>query len=209
MTTFTAENFLNKFYSLRSDCFLKISGLSITRKLALALCMAGATGISAQMRFYLPWTPVPVTGQTLAVMLAGITLGARWGGISQALYLVLGMCGVPWFSGLSSGPAFMLGPTGGYIAGFIPAAFFIGWISERNPRMRCFLPMLPLMLFANFFLIHLPGLIHLSLWMRITGLADHSIRGALSAGTLPFIPGDISKIVIASLAAKILLPKKD
>ncbi len=207
MPTIPADNFLDKFYSLRSVCAEKITGMSVLRKLALALGVAGATGLSAQIRVYLPWTPVPVTGQTLAVLMAGVILGAGWGAMSQLLYLILGIAGIPWFSGMSGGAGWLLGPTGGYIAGFVPAAFFTGYISEKYPGLRCFLPMFLIMLFANFFLIHLPGLIHFSFWMRLSGQTDPGIRAILSGGTLPFIPGDLAKITLAALTVKIFLPK--
>ena len=77
--------------------------LSIPKKLALALGMAALTGLLAQARVQLPWSPVPVTGQTFAVLLAGVLLGRWWGGISLAIYTGLGMAGVPWFAGLNGG----------------------------------------------------------------------------------------------------------
>ncbi len=65
--------------------------------------MACITGVLAQIVIPLPWTPVPVTGQTLAVLFAGIVLGRYWGGISMALYLAIGLLGVPWFTGMTGG----------------------------------------------------------------------------------------------------------
>ena len=85
--------------------------LSIPRKLALALGVACLVGILAQVRFTIPWSPVPITGQTFAVLLAAVLLGRWWGGISMAIYGGLGMAGVPWFSGWARG----VGATWGYI----------------------------------------------------------------------------------------------
>jgi len=76
--------------------------------------MACLTGILAQARIYLPWTPVPITGQTIAVILAGILLGKCWGSISMAIYGIMGIAGIPWLSGATSG----WGPTSGYLLGF-------------------------------------------------------------------------------------------
>ncbi len=87
--------------------------LSLPMKLALAFGMAALTGLLAQVRFQLPWTPVPLTGQTLAVLLAGVALGKWWGGISMAIYAGLGIAGVPWFQGWNGGLAYLAGPTGG------------------------------------------------------------------------------------------------
>src|SRR4030043_166468 len=83
--------------------------LSIPRKLALALGVAILTGLLAQVRFYLPWSPVPLTGQTFGALLAGMMLGTWWGGISMALYAGLGAAGGPGFQGWGGGLAVMGG----------------------------------------------------------------------------------------------------
>lgn len=208
MATLAAEGFLEKFYCLRARYFNGLSALPALYKLALSFGMAAATGLSAQARVYLPWTPVPVTGQTLAVLIAGIALGARWGSLSQMIYITLGIAGMPWFSGFGSGAAFLLGPTGGYIAGFIPAAFLTGYFSEKHPGSRYFIPMLFIMLAANFLIIHLFGLAHFAAWAKITGASFHGFRTLLSASLLPFIPGDILKIAMAALIVKTFTPKE-
>ena len=207
MATFITDSLTGKFYSFRLRYFSGIRALPMLHKLTLSLGMACLTGLSAQARVYLPWTPVPVTGQTLAVLLSGIMLGARWGGLSQMIYVALGTAGVPWFAGFGSGAAYMLGPTGGYIAGFVPAAFLTGYFSEKYPRSRYFTPMLFIMLAANFLIIHLFGMVHFSAWARLTGAFSPDLRALLSASVLPFIPGDLLKITLAALAAKIFLPK--
>ncbi len=137
--------------------------LSIPKKLVLALGVACLAGLLAQVRFVLPWSPVPITGQTFAVLLAGVLLGRWWGGVSMAVYGGLGVAGVPWFSGWASG----LGATGGYIIGFIFAALFLGYFTDKYIRSRSFLIMLGLMLFANFVLIYVPGLVWLGLWLNM------------------------------------------
>jgi len=93
--------------------------------------MACVTGLLAQIKISLPWTPVPITGQTFAVLLTGVLLGRWWGGISQVIYVVMGVVGIPWFAGLSGGYSALIGPSGGYIIGFILAALFLG-ISLTN-----------------------------------------------------------------------------
>ena len=108
--------------------------LSIPWKLVMAISMAGLTGVLAQVRIPLEWSPVPITGQTFAVLLAGVLLGRNWGGISMAIYAALGIAGVPWFNGLTSG----LGATGGYLIGFILAALFIGYFTDKYVKSRYF-----------------------------------------------------------------------
>jgi biotin transport system substrate-specific component len=182
--------------------------LSIPKKLALALGMAALTGLLAQVRIQLPWSPVPVTGQTFAVLLAGVLLGKWWGGISMTMYGGLGMAGVPWFQGLSGGLAYMAGPTGGYIVGFILAALFLGYLTDKYIRSRSFLSMLGLMLFASFVLIYLPGLLQLGLWLNIVKGEPASFAELLTIGAVPFIAGDITKAIMAAVIARGVTPKQ-
>ncbi|MBA7466439.1 hypothetical protein ES708_00811 [subsurface metagenome] len=181
--------------------------LSIPKKLTLALGLACLTGLVAQIRIMLPWSPVPVTGQTLAVLLAGVLLGRWWGGISLAIYAGLGIAGVPWFAGWGSGLGYLAGPTGGYIIGFILAALFLGHFTDTYIRSRSFLSMLALMLFANFILIYIPGLFQLGLWLNLVKGEPVTFTTLLSMGALPFIAGDITKAVIAAAIARGVTPK--
>lgn len=189
--------------SYRYRAFEWRSSLSLPKKLLLALAGAGLIGLAAQLRFHLPWTPVPVTGQTLAVLLVAVLLGRNWGGVGALVYAVLGAAGVPWFAGLSGGIGILTGPTGGYIAGFVVAAFFVGYVSDRFVRARSWYGLLGLMLFANFALIHGPGL----LWLAaVTGVTD--IARLLWMGTIPFIPGDVIKAISAAALAFALTPRQ-
>ena len=181
--------------------------LSIPKKLTLALGLACLTGLIAQIRIILPWSPVPVTGQTLAVLLAGVLLGRRWGGISLATYAGLGAVGVPWFAGWGSGLSYLAGPTGGYIIGFILAALFLGHFTDTYIRSRSFLSMLVLMLFANFILIYVPGLLQLGLWLNLVKGEPVAFTTLLGMGALPFIAGDVAKAVIAAAIARGVTPK--
>ena len=181
--------------------------LSIPKKLTLALGLACLTGLVAQIRIILPWSPVPVTGQTLAVLLAGVLLGRWWGGISLAIYAGLGIAGVPWFAGWGSGLGYLAGPTGGYIIGFILAALFLGHFTDTYIRSRSFLSMLALMLFANFILIYVPGLFQLGLWLNLVKGEPAAFTTLFSMGALPFIAGDVTKAVIAAAIARGVTPK--
>ena len=182
--------------------------LSIPKKLALALGMAALVGLVAQIRFQLPWTPVPITGQTFAVLLTGVLLGRWWGGISLAIYGGLGAIGLPWFAGLSGGFAVLAGPTGGYIVGFIFAALFLGHFTDKYVRSRSFFSMLGLMLFANFILIYSPGLLQLGLWFKLVQGQPATFIGILTMGAIPFIAGDITKIILAALIVRAAMPKQ-
>jgi biotin transport system substrate-specific component len=177
--------------------------LSIPKKLALALGMACLVGLLAQVRFYVSWSPVPITGQTFAVLLAGVIMGRWWGGVSLAIYAGLGFAGVPWFSGWASG----LGATGGYIIGFIIAVLFLGYFTDKYIRSRSFFSMLGLMLFANFVLIYIPGLIWLGAWLNLVGGTQTTIAAVVTMGALPFIAGDILKAVAAAAIARGVTPK--
>jgi len=177
--------------------------LSIPWKLVLALGIAGLTGLLAQVRLPIPWSPVPVTGQTFAVLLAGVLLGRWWGGVSITIYAGLGFAGLPWFSGWSSG----LGATGGYIIGFILAALFLGYFTDKYIRARGFLSMLGLMLLANFVLIYIPGLIWLGLWLNMVSGTPATVATVVTMGAIPFIAGDIIKAILAAATAKGITPK--
>ena len=185
------------------DVFRWRCELTIPRKILLALGVAAMVGLLAQVRVILPWSPVPITGQTFAVLLAAILMGRWWGGISMAMYVALGAAGIPWFNGLTSG----LGATAGYMAGFILAALFLGYFSDRYIRARGFTSMLGLMLTASLVIIYVPGLIWLSFWLNSTGIS-WNMASLLAMGLTPFIVGDITKSVLAAMAARALTPKQ-
>jgi biotin transport system substrate-specific component len=182
--------------------------LSIPMKLTLALGMAVLTGLLAQVRVQLPWSPVPLTGQTLAVLLAGVALGKWWGGISMTLYAALGMAGVPWFQGMNGGLAYLAGPTGGYIIGFILAALFLGYFTDKYIKSRRFMSLLGLMLFASLILVYVPGLLQLGLWLNLVKGEPVTFGSLMTMGAIPFIAGDITKAIAAALIARGVTPQK-
>lgn len=182
--------------------------LAVANKLVLAICMAGLTGILAQTKTYLPWTPVPITGQTFAVLMAGVLLGKNWGGISQAIYVILGTAGIPWFSGAKGGYAALMGPTGGYLIGFIFAAFFIGHFTDKYIKARSFKSLFFLMIFAEIAIIYGFGLLQLGIWIKFTKGALPNLWQLLLMGAIPFMPGCVIKAFIAATIAKGILPKK-
>jgi len=193
---------LDEYKKMRYNFFRWRYELNVVYKLSLALTFACLTGLLAQLRFYLPGTLVPVTGQVFGVLLAGVILGT-WGGVSQVMYLGIGAAGVPWFAGLNSGLAYLAGPTGGYLIGFVIASIFIGYMVDRYIQSRKFFPMFAIMLFSTFTLIYIPGLIQLYLW---TG-ASVGIWELLTMAVLPFIAADIIKAAIAAGIANAVTPK--
>ncbi len=194
--------YVNKYKNLRYNFFRWRFELNTVYKISLALSFALLTGLLAQFRFYLPGTPVPVTGQVFGVILAGVLLG-KWGGVSQCFYVGMGAVGIPWFAGLNAGIFYLVGPTGGYLIGFIIAAFFIGYIVDRYIRSRNFIEMLSLMLFSTFVLIYIPGLIQLYLWMGGT----INFWELLTMAVIPFVAADVIKAIIAAVIASGITPK--
>jgi biotin transport system substrate-specific component len=133
---------------------------------------------------------VPVTGQTLAVLLVGATLGAVRGALAMVAYAVVGIVGVPWFSEAESGWQVIAGPTGGYIIGFVLSAFLVGWLSERHWDRRL-LKALALFLGGSVavFAIGLP-------WLSFVLGTD--LATTLEYGLWPFIIGGIIKALLAA-----------
>jgi biotin transport system substrate-specific component len=197
---------VEKYRSARYNAFRWRYECSYLYKLVLALGMACFTGLCAQLRFYLPWTPVPVTAQTFAVLLSGILLG-RLGGLSQGFYASIGAAGIPWFAGGKGGISVLTGATGGYIIGFIFASLFVGHLVDKYRRSRRFLSLFLLLLVANFLIIHTLGLIQLYFWLSLFKTSPGIIE-LLFLGTIPFIPGDLAKIGIVAGISTMVLPKE-
>ena len=164
------------------------------RTLALVIGFALLTALAAQVSIPLSWTPVPLTGTTFAVLLAGATLGWRAGGASQLLYVALGAIGLPFYQGGESGWAYATGATGGYLVGFVLAAALVGLLAERH-QDRSLLTSVPAML-AGTAVIYLFGVT----WLG--HVLDAGATTALEKGLLPFVIGDSLKL----LAAGTLLP---
>ena len=194
---------VNSYYETRKNIFEKFEESSTVTKVFMSLIMACITGIMAQIIIPLPWTPVPITAQTFAVLCSGLFLGKKYGCLSQIFYVIFGIAFIPWFGGMSGGIEVLLGSTGGFLIGFILASYFIGAISEKYTKARNFTRMTLTMGIANFALIYIPGLIGLAVGFNFTvGIVD-----LLMMGLIPFIAGDIVKILGAASLSKIFLPK--
>ena len=132
---------------------------------------------------------MPVTGQTLAVLAAGALLGSRRGALSLIAYLLQGLGGLPVFASGASGWAYALGPTGGYLIGFVAAAFVTGWLTERGWDRHVLLAALAMI--AGSAAIYAFGLPWLSIYAG---------RHVVAVGLTPFIAGDVIKVALAALA---------
>ncbi|MEK7848036.1 MAG: biotin transporter BioY [Chloroflexota bacterium] len=193
-------SYMERYRVARYTLFRWRYELGVVEKVALALGMAAFTGLMAQLRVPLPFTPVPITGQVFAVLLAAVLLGRWYGGLSLALYAGLGGAGVGWFQGWKGGVGVLTSVTGGYIVGFMVAAFVVGWLVDRYVGIRSFPPLLGLML-VGVGIIYLFGAVWLSIVLN-TGLMK-----TLSLGVFPFIPVDLGKAAAVAAIAYALLPK--
>ena len=144
----------------------------------------------AQVKILLPFTPVPLTGQTFAVLLVGAALGSKRGAASLILYTLMGALGLPFFAGGASGLAYMSGPTLGYLVGFIVAAYVIGLLAERGLERSVRTSLIPFL--AGTLIIYLFG----AGWLAIL----FGVEQALALGVLPFLVGDAIKLILAALA---------
>ncbi len=197
---------INSYYSTRKNVFERIQDASTATKLLMSLMMACITGIMAQIIIPLPWTPVPITAQTFAVLCSGLFLGKKYGCLSQILYIVLGVAFIPWFGGMTGGLDIFLGSTFGFFIGFVIASYFVGMITEKYAASRSFRKMAITIGIANFALIYIPGLAGLALFMSMQG-TPVGIVELLMMGLVPFIAGDIVKILGAASVSKVFLPK--
>ncbi|MGQ9455937.1 MAG: biotin transporter BioY [Armatimonadota bacterium] len=163
---------------------------------ALLATTGGAlfTAACAQASFYIPGNPVPVTLQVLGVCVCGMLLGARLGAISQIEYLVAGLLGAPVFAGFRAGPAAIMGPTGGYLIAFVPAAFLIGAVATR---FRASFHGLVFAGVLGVFVIYVFGRAWLALW-----LGSPSSLESWVLGVAPFVGVDMAKVVLAAVLCR-------
>lgn len=171
-----------------ADAALPRAGVLTNATLIVLASLATAAAAQAEIR--LPWTPVPVTGQTFAVLLSGIVLGARRAFLAQALYLLEGACGLPFFAGGAAGPLVLAGPTGGYLVAFPLAAFVTGSLAQRAWDRRP--PTMFVTMLLGSTVIFAAGLAHLARFVPADRL--------LASGLVPFVAGDLVKSALAAFA---------
>lgn len=167
----------------------RLPGSRLLRTAVLVTGFALLTAAAAQISFPLPWTPVPVTGQTFAVLLTGAVLGWKAGAASQLLYVALGAVGLPFYADGASGWKVVSGATGGYLVGFVVAAALIGYLAERG-QDRSLVTSVPAML-AGTAIIYLFGVTWLAHSLGV------SATKAMELGLVPFVVGDALKLALA------------
>jgi len=160
--------------------------LSVLAQLVLVLAGSALLAISAQIK--IPLYPVPVTGQTLVVLMIGMAYGSRLGAATLLAYLVEGGMGLPVFAGGGAGWATLAGPTGGYLIGFLVAAFLLGLLAERGMGRGPVSTALAMIVGTA--LIYVFGVTHLSGFI--------GFEKAVAAGLLPFLYGDALKLIVAA-----------
>ncbi len=163
----------------------------------LGLVLAGTLLLALSARVQVPFWPVPMTLQTYAVLVLSMLYGSRLGAATVLVYLAEGALGLPVFAG-GGGLAYFLGPTTGYLLGFVPAAFLVGWLAERGWDRS------PLWAFIAMGLgtgvIFLAGAAGLAAWFGVgenLGVAA-ALQRSVSAGVLPFLPGALFKVLLAA-----------
>ena len=167
---------------------------AIVRDVLLVVGFALLTAAAAQIEIQLGFTPVPLTGQTFAVLLSGAVLGMRRGALSQLVYWMAGLTGLPFYSGGAGGWKSGTGATLGYLVGFIVAAGAIGYLAEKK-QDRNFATSLPAMLLGST-LIYTCGAAWLTTYLNI-GFATGETN-AISLGVAPFQVGDVIKALLAA-----------
>jgi biotin transport system substrate-specific component len=162
---------------------------SRVRNAILVLGLTGFTALAAQVSIPLPFTPVPLTLQTFAVLAGAAALGAERAVIAQVLYIALAVAGVPVLAGGASGHEVVVGATGGYLIGFVLASYVVGWISSNGASTKSGKTALAFL--AGSVLIYALG----APWLAFT--TGNTITWAIVNGVVPFLVGDLIKAVAA------------
>lgn len=165
-----------------------------TSQMALAAIMAAVTCILGPLSIPIPISPVPISFTNLAVYLTVCLLGWKLGTISYLVYLIIGLAGLPVFSGFSSGFGKLLGPTGGYLIGFIFMAMICGLVFEKFDNII----LLALGLILGTVIAYFFG----TLWLCYQ--AHLTFMQGLWAGVIPYIPGDLAKIIFTILIGPVI-----
>jgi biotin transport system substrate-specific component len=163
----------------------------VVRDAALIVAGATLTALSAQVAFTVPWTPVPYTLQTGAVLLVGTALGTVRGALSMLLYVLVGAIGLPVFAEASGGASHLIGATGGYLVGFVVAAAVVGRLAEAGWD-RTFPRAAGLMLIGTL-IVYAIGVPLLAI------VAELPPATAVEVGALVFLPSDLAKVALAAL----------
>ena len=164
-----------------------------TKKMILCALFAALTAVCSMISIPLPFTPVPINLATLSVFLAGGLLGSRYGALSQLVYVLLGAIGLPVFHSFTGGLSILTGPTGGYIIGYIAAAWLIGFLIEKlgNDFYKIIISMI-----EGLIICYTLG----TLWFMY--ITSTGLTAALMMCVVPFLIGDAIKIIAAAILVK-------
>jgi biotin transport system substrate-specific component len=156
----------------------------------LSLILLGSLFVALFAQIEIPMLPVPITGQTFAVLLVGALLGSKRGAAAMIAYIVEGAAGLPFFAGGASGMAILTGATAGYLVGFIVAAYVIGLLAERGLERSVRTSIIPFL--VGTLIIYLFGVTWLSIVLG-------SLSKGIEFGLIPFLIGDLIKLAAAAL----------
>ncbi len=172
---------------------------SKTRDLTRVAMFTALMCVLAYLFFHLPISPVAISAQTFGVMLVGLVLEPNLAALSQAIYILLGALGLPVFAGGASGIGILIGPRGGYLWGFIVGAYATATVIQKAEKTGKPIPLLMLAfasLIGGVIIVYAIGVLQLAI------VAELPFRTAFAVGVLPFIPGDLAKVITASLIAR-------
>ncbi len=169
---------------------------NVSKKIVFTALFAALTAVCGFISIPVPGTPIPIVLQNMITVLTGLMLGPVWGTIATVLFLVAGALGLPIFSGGTGGISRLMGPTGGFLFGYAIATLVAGIIAQRPVYgKKTKLIRLILATVAGFVVMYIPGVIH---FMRVM---DKTLAQTMTLCVIPYIPGDVVKMVIAILLA--------
>ncbi len=166
-----------------------IKSKSLTTNLAIVLSGSIVLALLARLSIPVPFSPIPITGQTFGILFLGALLGSRLGMLSVIMYIMEGTIGIPVFAGGTAGFMYLLGPTGGYLIGFIPAVYLVGYLAEKEWTNN----------FTTTFITMIIGTVNIFvfgiIWLAVTA----GFETALKIGLYPYISGAAVKIFFATV----------
>ena len=166
-----------------------IKSKSLTANIVIAISGSILLALLARLSIPVPFSPVPITGQTFGILFLGAMLGSRLGTLSVITYISEGIIGLPVFAGGSAGFLSLLGPTGGYLIGFIPAGYLVGFLSEKGWTNKFTTTFITMIIGTS--VIFIFGIS----WLSVTA----GFETALKIGLYPYLPGAAVKIVLATV----------
>ena len=166
-----------------------------TRTLVFTAIFASLSAVISPLS--IPIGAVPINFVHIPIFISGAVLGAKFGAISQVIFILLGVIGMPVFGGFNSGPAILLGPTGGFILSYIVCSFLVGWFSRKNNVMTI------LAMFLGLLVTYTMG----TLWFMF--ITRNSLIVSLSVTVFPFLVGDFFKVIISFLIINRIITKID